>query len=238
MKNKNLSRSYDAIYYAEIIKLFDFSSRFPQRRDEALYYLSREFNGKRVLEIGCGGGNALYNLRNHYTELYGVELSEKRCEHLQTAFSMANVTITILNENIESGLSLPNGYFDLIIWADVIEHVVDVWAAMEEIRRLLAANGKLVTLTPNIAEFRRRLTLLFGCFPSTSGTNEGLTVRENELFDGGHLHYFTFSSLSKLYLKYGIKPIKSFGFGNLGYLHNLYPPLLSGSVGIVGIKLN
>jgi hypothetical protein len=87
-----------------------------------------------------------------------------------------------------------------------------------------------------IAELRRRLKLLFGTFPSTSGSNEGIEVREGELFDSGHVHYFTLSMLEKLYRKYGIKPLYRYGFGRLGHLHNLRPSLLSSAICIKGVK--
>ena len=232
----NLATSYNTVYSGETIKLHDLPKRFPRHRNEALITLAG--SGKRVLEIGCGDGNVLYNLRKNFNKLYGVEISSRRADKLQEASENNDLKLNISVGNIEAGLDFPDGYFDVVIWADVIEHIVDVWSAMAEIKRLLASEGKLVTCTPNIAEFRRRITLLFGRFPSTSGRNEGLSVRPGELFDGGHLHYFTFSSLSKLYLKYGIKPDKFLGFGNLGRFHNLHPPLLSGAVCISGVNLS
>jgi SAM-dependent methyltransferase len=168
--------------------------------------------------------------------LYGVELSSLRAEKINLIAKDNDLNLQVINGNIETGLDFSDGFFDTILWADVIEHVVDIWAAMTEITRLLTVRGRLITCTPNIAEWRRRLILLSGRFPSTSGTNEGLDVRPNELFDGGHLHYFTFSSLTKLYKRYGIEPVDYLGFGKLGVVHNLYPPLLSSAVCIAGIK--
>lgn len=233
MMNK-LSDSYDQIYLRDKLSFYDLSTKFPINRNEALFQLAG--SGQKILEIGCGTGNTLYNLRNSFKELHGLEISSIRASKINKLCAEKQLNINITVGNIEEGLDFPDEYFDVIIWADVIEHVVDLWSAMKEINRLLSMNGRLVTCTPNIAELRRRITLLSGRFPATSGTNEGLTVRSGELFDGGHLHYFTFSSLSKLYLKYGIKPDKRLGFGSLGKFHNIYPPLLSGAVCISGTK--
>ena len=232
-----IAQSYDDVYINDNVAFFKIPKRFPQHRNEALIKLAS--SGKRVLEIGCGDGNVLYNLSHNFAELYGIEISQIRADKADKKVKKNNLdNVKIFAGNIENGLDFADEFFDVILWADVIEHVVDLFAAMAEIKRLLAPQGKLITCTPNIAELRRRLTLLFGKFPSTSGKNEGLLVRPGELFDGGHLHYFTFSSLAKLYKKYEIQPINYLGFGNLGILHNLYPPLLSGSVCITGVKTN
>jgi SAM-dependent methyltransferase len=236
MINNTLVDAYNSVYELEAIRFYDFKKRFPQNRNEALVWLAN--SGNKVLEIGCGGGNVLYNLRHNFLELYGLEMSSQRSYVIQQSAIENNLNLNIITGNIEQKLEFEDGFFDTIIWADVIEHVVDIWAAMKEISRLLAPGGTLITCTPNIAELRRRLTLLCGRFPSTSGKNQGLDVRENELFDGGHLHYFTFSSLANLYRMYDVKPEKFLGFGNLGCFHNIYPPLLSSAVCIIGIKQN
>lgn len=234
MSKDVLAVAYDRVYADDTIQFADFPDRFPQHRNEALVRLAG--TGQRLLEIGCGDGNVLYNLRDRFSELHGVEISPIRANKLSEIARSQNLNLQAITGNIEAGLEFPDGYFDVILWADVIEHVVDVWAAMAEIERLLAPQGRLVTVTPNIAAWRHRLTLLSGQFPSTSGTNEGLQVRPGELFDGGHLHYFTFSSLKKIYRKYNINPIQTFGFGKLGVVHQFYPPLLSGAVCVVGVK--
>jgi ubiquinone/menaquinone biosynthesis C-methylase UbiE len=237
MNSNNLSSSYDLVYENEKIEFSDCLQRFPRTRDESL--VKHASKGERVLEIGSGRGNVLYNLRNSYKELYGLELSNERAIRSQEHFKMMNINNVFIQQgNIETGLNFEDAFFDTILWADVIEHVVDLWSAMSEIKRLLKTNGRLVTCTPNIAYFRRRITLLLGQFPSTGGLDEGMLVRHNALFDEGHLHYFTFSSLMKVYQKYGIKPIERMGFGRLGWIHDISPSLLSGAVFLVGEKIS
>ena len=76
--------------------------------------------------------------------------------------------------------------------------------------------------------------LLLGRFPSTSQANEGLG--SDILFDGGHLHYFTFRSLSLLLERAGLVVEQALGFGTFGRIHHIYPPLLSGGVQLVARK--
>ena len=84
---------------------------------------------------------------------------------------------------------------------DLLEHLADPMGALVRIRRLLRPGGFLYLDTPNIAKYTRRLKLLFGRFPSTASRDEGLTTYDGQpvdLHDEGHLHYFTYRSLSRL----------------------------------------
>lgn len=56
------------------------------------------------------------------------------------------------------------------------------------------------------------------------------------LFDGGHLHYFPFRSLSLLLQRSGFAIERSIGFGKFGRIHNIYPQLLSGGIQLVARK--
>lgn len=208
---------------------------FPRGRNEALIFLVSNIRGRRVLEIGCGNGGVLYTLRRNFEELYGMEISPIRAK--TSGSTLKGAGANIIEASIEEDLNYEDGFFDLVLWADVIEHVMDLWKAMENIRRITAKNGFLITATPNIAKIKARVSLLLGRFPSTAAKNEGFNVREHELFDAGHLHYFTFSMIDKLYLKYGFQPRKMIGFGRFGRVHNICPSLLSPSIGIIGQKI-
>ena len=143
----------------------------------------------------------------------------------------------ILIAEFDQGLKYQDNFFDCILCADVIEHMIDVRSAFREFFRLLKIDGKLILSTPNIAKAKNRLTLLLGRFPSTSANNEGFGTRENEsLLDGGHFHYFTFRLLNLLAKESGFNKIKNYGFGRFGKLHNFYPRLLSGASAIVCTK--
>jgi len=232
----NIAESYNLVYANENEPTKEIRIKgFPRHRNEALVYLASSLPGSRILEIGCGNGSVLYTLRNKFKELHGIELSFIRKGKAELALKGLNAKI--IQADISSELGYEDGYFDLIIWADVIEHVADLWKAMDNIKRITAEGGFLITTTPNIAKVKARIRLLLGRFPSTSGSEEGFGIREHEMFDGGHLHYFTFSMLEKLYFKYGFKPIKTIGFGRFGGLHNIYPSLLSPNIGIVGQKI-
>lgn len=209
------------------------TDRWPRIRREACVYFAP--GGRRVLDVGCGSGVVLYNLRDRYELLCGVELSSVRAETCRGTLDGLNARVEC--GNVETGLPFEDGHFDTIIFSDVIEHVVDVWGAMAELRRLLEPGGTLVLTTPNIAELRRRLTLLMGRFPSTSAGDEGFAIATpNTPLDGGHMHYFNYSMLEKLFRKYEFSRTRRFGIGRLGRLHDLVPTLLSSACVVVANK--
>jgi SAM-dependent methyltransferase len=209
------------------------TDRWPATRAEGCVRFAA--GGQRVLDVGCGSGVVLYNLRDKYEELHGLELSSERVRTAE--MTLEGLRAEIRTGNIEAGIDYPDGAFDTIVLSDVIEHIVNLWPAMEEMKRLLRPGGQVVLSTPNVASLRRRLKLLRGEFPSTAADDEGFDVRtEHELHDKGHLHYFTYSMLEKLFARYDFAAFQGYGIGRLGRLHDLAPGLLSPCCMVVATK--
>ena len=83
----------------------------------------------------------------------------------------------------------------------LIEHLIDPLNTMKKISSLLTKDGFCFIMTPNIAKYTQRLKLLSGRFPSTESIEEGLITYGGQpvtLHEEGHLHYFTFKSLSRM----------------------------------------
>lgn len=187
--------------------------------------------GGRYLEIGAGSGNVLLSLVDLYDELIATELSSKRAESLEKLFSMVP-NVKILHHNIEDdSLDFPNEHFDTIVMTAVIEHLIDPISVLNGLHRVLKVGGRLIIDTPNLAKWTRRLKLIFGYFPSTASIDEGLLCydRKNptDLYDEGHLHYFTFRSLGRLCQeRAGFDHVMPFGYGKT-ILSRLWPTMFS-----------
>lgn len=202
------------------------------RLDAAVFFAGK---GERLLDVGCGNGGLLLKLKDNFYELYGIEIDDSRIDDAKK--NLLGLNARILKINLEEKSSFPDDFFDTIILCDVIEHIYDVFASFSEITRILKPGGRVITITPNIAYFKRRLMLARGIFPSTSAGDEGFCSNDlTDRLDGAHIHYFTYSMLTKLYRKYGLKIIKKAGYGRLGFIHNIYPSLLSPSCLVVGSK--
>lgn len=205
-------------------------SGWPKNRTEAIVFVPGE--GATILDVGCGNGLLLNQFRTRYRHLIGLEFSSQRLKQATINLSACNFTGICGSAEIMS--EIETGSVDRIISADTIEHIPDVYAAASELYRVLKPNGQLVINTPNIAFLKKRALLFFGRFPSTSQPNEGLG--SDVLFDGGHLHYFTFRSLTLVLQRAGFSVTHNIGYGKLGRFHNIYPPLLSGGAQLVAIK--
>jgi len=211
--------------------------RYPTNRMEAtVKYVG---SGKRVLEIGAGGGEIIRTLRSSYESWVATDISQPRVKALTEEFK-DDPAVQILNHNIErERLPFKDNYFDMVLLIDIIEHIIDPIVALAEIHRTLTPQGRLIINTPNIAKWTRRIKLLFGYFPATAGIWEGLCMYDGktptDLLDEGHLHYFTFRSLTRLLKeRIGFTQVIHQGWG-VWPLSRLWPAMFS-DVFVIAVK--
>jgi len=209
----------------------------PKDRFEMAVLIAKNYGGK-YLEIGAGSGIVAATVEKNYETIVLTEMSDNRVKKLREAFRDNN-KISIVYHDIEKDfLDFADNYFNVIIMQAVIEHLIDPISALKKIYSKLNKDGILILDTPNIAKWTNRIKLLFGRFPSTASTDEGLLCYDKRtptrLYDEGHLHYFTFRSISRILMGFvGFKKIKYYGYGSLGtskspyFLANLLPKLFS-----------
>jgi 2-polyprenyl-3-methyl-5-hydroxy-6-metoxy-1,4-benzoquinol methylase len=242
---QNLSDFYEFKYQQEVtdstLKTISYT-RFPLDRYQACYkYFIDNFKGGNILELGSGQGlitKSLLDSNLPIQKYVASDLSDNRLTGLRKNITDNRLqTVNINAENID-----PENMekFDAIIMVALIEHLIDPLKAMKEIRKLLKPNGFIYIDTPNIADYGSRFKLLRGRFPATSSRNEGLTTYDGKavsLHDEGHLHYFTYRSLSLMLKQYcGFEQIQKVpypvGYIVLGkqfhtFLAKLWPEMFS-----------
>jgi 2-polyprenyl-3-methyl-5-hydroxy-6-metoxy-1,4-benzoquinol methylase len=105
---------------------------------------------QRYLDIGCGFGGCLVAFGRQGMEVYGIDVDQQRigfakinCEDYHIRAGV--YSLSILEEHIEDRL----GTFDVITCTDVIEHVLDVPKALENMAHLLKPGGVLALEIPN-----------------------------------------------------------------------------------------
>jgi SAM-dependent methyltransferase len=203
---QDVVRHYDEKYAAEsadVDQAVLVPSETPCNRYEAcLKALPARFRGGSVLEIGAGSGLLARSLiaAGLAFESYSVsELSEARLAGLRKR--MSDPRVQVLQLDVEDPPDDLAARYDAVIMIALIEHLFDPLRAMRAVRRMLRPGGFVFVDTPNAAKYTRRLKLLFGRFPSTASRDEGLTTydgRPVDLHDEGHLHYFTYRSLTRM----------------------------------------
>ncbi len=103
------------------------------------------------LDVGCAIGDFIAAAQKDVSQLYGVEVS---------TFAAAQARIRGL-KNIYSGTLFEANFsseqFDLVSLWDVIEHVTDPLAVLQESNRILKPGGYLALSTGDIGSFMARL---------------------------------------------------------------------------------
>ena len=212
--------------------------RYPRDRFEMTALICSTSGGGRYLEIGAGSGNIALTVLEKYDELVLTEPANVRANELSKLFKDQE-KVKVIQHNIDNDtLDYPDGYFDTVVMVAVIEHLIDPKISLKELHRVLKPGGRLIIDTPNIAKWTRRIKLLFGYFPSTASLDEGLLCYDKktstDLYDDGHLHYFTFRSLSLLCVeRIGFSRVERFGYGSWkstrtpSFLTGLFPTIFS-----------
>tara|TARA_B100000965_G_C19603452_1_gene764470 strand:- start:11139 stop:12023 length:885 start_codon:yes stop_codon:yes gene_type:complete len=109
--------------------------------------LERYINSGKVLDVGCGGGFFLSVLNNNFDK-YGIDIDSESINH-----GKKNFNFTFKCELIGDD-SFDKGYFDLIIFRGVIEHMYNPKKALSRASELLKTGGLLYfCATPNVDSF-------------------------------------------------------------------------------------
>ncbi|WP_372463809.1 class I SAM-dependent methyltransferase [Streptomyces pinistramenti] len=145
-----------------------------------------------VLDIGCGDGTAAATatqvLAGH--RLVGVDWSQdalRRAAH--------RIPHAVRGELTDGGLPFAAGSADAVLFSEVVEHLVDPDAALDELHRVLRPGGHLMLSTPNLAAWYNRGLLLAGVQPVFSEVSlRGIHGRPGSQVVG-HLRLYTARAL-------------------------------------------
>lgn len=177
---------------------FELNDTFRIQRFLVEKYL-RSLNGSKpalkVLDLGCGAGfgtKAVFqNLANEFPplDIIGLDISVTAIQKYSEVTGLTGRAGSVL----ETGFQ--DNYFDLILFDDVIEHLVETDLAIREIYRILSPDGLLLMATPNLASWFNRIALFFGIQPAFSEVSVERVYGRPGTETVGHLRLFTFRAL-------------------------------------------
>jgi 2-polyprenyl-3-methyl-5-hydroxy-6-metoxy-1,4-benzoquinol methylase len=134
---------------------------------------------ERALEVGCGTGGMARGLREKgVKELTGIEVNAEAAVRARDHFDRV-----LVGPVEETSATLPDGAFDLIIYGDVLEHLVDPWHILAAQARLLSPQGYVLLSVPNV----RHWLVLYHLVVRGRWTYQ----REGGTLDRTHLRFFT-----------------------------------------------
>ena len=96
----------------------------------------------RLLDIGCGAGNLLLAAQKSGWNAQGLDVSPNAVKHVR------ELGFQVFHGEL-SDAQFPREQFDVITAAELLEHLPDPRAALQEIARLLRPGGMFWTTTPH-----------------------------------------------------------------------------------------
>lgn len=153
-----------------------------------------------VLDVGCGDGS----IGLHMRELTGARVLGVDVSAPSVATAVDRGIEAVVCEVGAEPLPFADGSIDLVYMSEVIEHLVDPDAALDDISRVLKDRGYLLLTTPNLACLLNRIFLLFGAQPffTEVSTRRVIGRRFAAFGEGaqpvGHLRIATLDALRRL----------------------------------------
>jgi 2-polyprenyl-3-methyl-5-hydroxy-6-metoxy-1,4-benzoquinol methylase len=131
-----------------------------------------------LLDLGAAGGELSLELSNSVGRRIGFEYDVDRIGQLKHRFD------SVVIADLETVPNLPRKV-DLIVLADVLEHLRKQRDVLRRIREVLNRDGLLFVSVPNIANVTIRLGLLLGIF----------RYRERGILDETHVRFYTLATI-------------------------------------------
>lgn len=180
-----------------------YNSRNNNRYESTGLLISFMKKNKKLLDVGCGTGTITSTLRDALSlDVVGVEPHPERAEQARTE------GLNVITGVYDQTFAQRNGKFDYILFADVLEHLVDPAEMLREVKNSLAPDGRVLASIPNVAHWSVRAQLLFGNF----------NYKPTGIMDATHLRWFTRRSVRRLFeaAGYEVEDIRGAAGGWMG----------------------
>jgi len=168
--------------------------------------------GKKVMDVGCSRGYLAAKFKEKGCFVLGIE-SDPQSALIAKEFCDELVTGDV--EQLDK-LKYPENYFDVIVFADVLEHLKHPENVLINLKKYLKKDGRIIASLPNIARIDIRMKLLLGKFD----------YEEGGILDKTHLRFFTLKNAKKLFINCGLN-IESIAFTASASRFKIFPELLA-----------
>ena len=165
----------------------------PYLEEANLGVLRQVATGERILDVGCGRGRLGQEMRARGNVVHGIELDREAAEVAATRLELVHCGDATDRESLPEPIR--SGGYDAIVFADVLEHVIDPLRLVRSMRPLLRPDGRIIVSLPNVASWPVRLGLMFGRFD----------YQDAGVLDRTHLRFFTARSARALLSEAGFR---------------------------------
>ncbi|MCC0674218.1 glycosyltransferase [Clostridioides sp. ES-S-0145-01] len=138
-----------------------------------------------ILDIGCGTGASLNEIKNRYknADVYGIDLNK---EISRIAKNICKITTGDI-ENVD--LEYEEGFFDYIMLGDVFEDIKDSNKILKNIKKILKKDGFILFSISNIMYIDALKSIIKGKFYSSN----------LEVLSKSHLRFFTIDEVEEMF---------------------------------------
>lgn len=164
----------------------NFNPSYIGQRDDILNLIPQ--SAKKVLDVGCSIGALGKQLKQRSNvEVIGIEINK---EMASIAKNNLDKVIIADVEDLNFNDYFPSGYFDCVIFADILEHLKEPWNVVRNIIGILSRKGLVIASIPNVRHYTIIIDLLFrGNWP----------YRERGIHDKTHLRFFTLKNIKEMF---------------------------------------
>lgn len=176
-------------YYNEVRTDYGMNSL----RRKKILNLAGQLTGKRILDLGCASGYLAKELKQSDNFIAGIDISNKYEDQLKAEldyFAVVNVEIDQWPQDFFENK------FDLIICAEILEHLFDQDGFLIKLKQILSPGGEIIISTPNFLIWNNRIRMFLGQYS------------EKEIFfDSGHIHLLSYNGLLEKLQQTGFKVV-------------------------------
>lgn len=172
--------------------------RFIEReRVKSITKLIEDNVDESIIEVGCGAGNILEKIRNG--KIFGVDISSFI---LIKARQKLKERVHIVQADAQN-LPYRDKVFGQIICSEVLEHVLDPSAVMDEMKRILKINGVAIISVPNesLINWIKRILSNMRIFTILFNRGKEYSEMPERMDDEWHLHAFPLKEWLNLFRK-------------------------------------
>jgi 2-polyprenyl-6-hydroxyphenyl methylase/3-demethylubiquinone-9 3-methyltransferase len=105
--------------------------------------------GKRVLDVGCGGGLLSEAMAGRGAQVTGIDLGPQTIEVAELHALESKVAVSYVRESAESHAAQHAGAYDVVVCMEMLEHVPEPDSVLRALRTLVKPGGHVFVSTLN-----------------------------------------------------------------------------------------
>ena len=158
----------------------------------------------QILEIGCGSGATGMAIKQKFPDVTYIGLDTDKVATDIARTRLDRVIVSDIEKVHLDSFGLKKEDFDLIICADILEHLYDPWKILFDLRDYLTPDGKILASIPNVQYINHIINFLHGNWK----------YDDNGLLDVTHIRFFTLNEIAKMFAGTGYNIIHCSGATN------------------------